>query len=89
MLPKSATIVLCVVMTCSGHPVDPSSGFDEARDVGLKDTTFPSYLAQKNSTGESIRDTQTSTSKNLVHTNLGKNLNDHNFLHYVRTAILC
>ena len=72
MLPKSATMLLCVVMACSGHPADPSSGFDEAHDVGLKDTPFPSDLQQKNSTGGSIRDTQTSTSKNLVHTNIGK-----------------
>ena len=71
MLPKAATILLCVVMACSGHPADPSSGFEDAHDVGLKDTSFPSYLLKKNSTGGYIRDTHTSTSKNLVHTNIG------------------
>ena len=79
MLPKSATILLCVFMACSGYPADPSGGFDEAHDGGLKDASFPSYLLQKKSIGGSIRDTRTSTSKNLVHTNLGIFLNDHDF----------
>ena len=60
MLPKSATILLSVVMLCDGHPADPTSGFDEAHDdVGLKDTSFPSHFPQKTSIGRSLQGIQT------------------------------